>query len=174
VRALCDRAVVLEKGRLVADAPAGEAVRVFREHLLGGATVSKETNQIDGGVVIESMRGSNGSFTAQTGKRFEFEVIVNSKVPVEGSFMMELYSQAGKLVVRTDPTQTPVSLSPGTQTLLVAIEDLPLMDGSYQVNLGIVSSEGNSVIAWREQIAALEVSYDGRGAGLVALRLNVH
>ncbi len=174
VRALCDRAVVLEKGRLVADAPAGEAVRVFREHLLGGATVSKETNQIDGGVVIESMRGSNGSFMAQTGQRFEFEVTINSQMPVEGSFVMELYSQAGSLVVRTDPTQTPVSLSPGTQTLAVAIEDLPLTDGSYQVNLGIVSAEGNTVFAWREQIAALEVSYAGRGAGLVALRLNVH
>ena len=111
---------------------------------------------------------------AQTGQRFEFEVTINSQIPVEGSFVMELYSQLGKLVVRTDPTQTPVSLSPGTQTLAVAIEDLPLMDGSYQVNLGIVSSEGNTVIAWREQIAALEVSYIGRGAGLVALRLNVH
>jgi hypothetical protein len=120
------------------------------------------------------MRGSNGSFMAQTGQRFEFEVTINSQMPVEGAFVMELYSQAGSLVVRTDPTQTSVSLSPGTQTLAVAIEDLPLTDGSYQVNLGIVSAEGNTVFAWREQIAALEVSYAGRGAGLVALRLNVH
>lgn len=174
VRALCDRAVVLEKGLLVADAPAGEAVRVFRDHLLGGATLSTESTGADAGIVIESMRGSNGSFTARTGERFEFEVALRSEVSTDGCFIMELYDQAGKLVVRTDPTRAPIALSPGSQTLSVTIEDLPLLDGAYQVNLGVVTPEGNSVLAWREQIAVLEVTYAGRGAGQLALRLVVH
>ena len=33
VRAICDRAVVLESGVMLTDATPGEAVRVFREHL---------------------------------------------------------------------------------------------------------------------------------------------
>ncbi len=174
VRALCDRAVVLEKGLMVADAPAGEAVRVFRDHLLGGATLSTESTGTNASIVIESMRGSNGSFTARTGERYEFEVDLRSEVSTDGCFIMELYDQAGKLVVRTDPSRAPIAFNPGTQTLSVTIEDLPLLDGAYQVNLGVVTPEGNSVLAWREQIAVLEVTYGGRGAGQLALRLVVH
>ena len=36
VRTICDRAVVLDHGKMVTDAPPGEAVRMFREHLLQG------------------------------------------------------------------------------------------------------------------------------------------
>jgi ABC-2 type transport system ATP-binding protein len=36
VRRICDRAIVLDHGRMVADAPPGEAVRMFREHLHHG------------------------------------------------------------------------------------------------------------------------------------------
>ena len=36
VRRICDRAIVLDHGEMVIDAPPGEAVRVFRESLHGG------------------------------------------------------------------------------------------------------------------------------------------
>src|SRR5690242_20141676 len=36
VRRICDRAIVLDHGRMVTDSPPGEAVRVFRESLSGG------------------------------------------------------------------------------------------------------------------------------------------
>ena len=37
VRALCDRAIVLDGGRMVADGPTHESLRIFREHLLEDA-----------------------------------------------------------------------------------------------------------------------------------------
>ena len=66
VRSLCSRAVVLEKGRLVADASAGEAVKVFREHLLGTQESKATSTGEDSDVVIEWVRGVSGSFTART------------------------------------------------------------------------------------------------------------
>ena len=174
VRSLCSRAVVLEKGRLVADASAGEAVKVFREHLLGTQESKATSTGEDSDVVIEWVRGVSGSFTARTNERFEFLTNVRASAPVEGAFVLELYDQAGRLVARTDATKSPISLSAGMQELNVAIEELPLLDGAYQMNIGIVSPDGDTVLAWREQIAVLEVAYVGRGAGQVALRLNVH
>ncbi len=37
VRAICDRAIVLDGGRLIADGPTHESLRIFREHLMGSA-----------------------------------------------------------------------------------------------------------------------------------------
>ena len=43
VRQICDRAVVLDHGRLVLDGSPGEAVRSFREHLFSGDSLAVET-----------------------------------------------------------------------------------------------------------------------------------
>jgi ABC-2 type transport system ATP-binding protein len=43
VRQICDRAVVLDHGKIVLDGAPGEAVRSFREHLFSGDALSVET-----------------------------------------------------------------------------------------------------------------------------------
>jgi ABC-2 type transport system ATP-binding protein len=43
VRQICDRAVVLDHGRMVLDGAPGEAVRSFREHLFSGDALAVET-----------------------------------------------------------------------------------------------------------------------------------
>jgi ABC-2 type transport system ATP-binding protein len=43
VRQICDRAVVLDHGRIVLDGAPGEAVRSFREHLFSGDALAVET-----------------------------------------------------------------------------------------------------------------------------------
>jgi ABC-2 type transport system ATP-binding protein len=62
VRSICDRAVVLDDGSMVSFGPPGEAVRVFREHLLERANVlslrSPEAGKPDG-------NGNAGTFAAE-------------------------------------------------------------------------------------------------------------
>src|SRR5204863_1167614 len=43
VRQICDRAVVLDHGKIVLDGAPGEAVRSFREHLFSGDSLAVET-----------------------------------------------------------------------------------------------------------------------------------
>ena len=43
VRQICDRAVVLDHGKIVLDGAPGEAVRSFREHLFSGDALAVET-----------------------------------------------------------------------------------------------------------------------------------
>lgn len=176
VRALCDRAIVLEKGHMISDASAGESVRVFREHLLGQPSMSGTTSSE---VVSETVRITNvatrsGQFAVRTGQAISLDVSFDAPQPVEGCAVVEVYSGRGELVARTDPTQSPVSLDRGLSTLSFVLPNVPFLDGTYSLNVGVTSPEGNSRVAWKEQAAQLEVTYDGRGGGVVSLNLEVH
>jgi hypothetical protein len=67
-----------------------------------------------------------------------------------------------------------VNLKPGPNTVGVDLAQIPLLDGIYDVNIGIVDPRGNTVIAWREQAASIQVAYDGREGGLVELGAKIN
>jgi len=169
VRALCDRAIVLDKGALIADGPSGESVKIFREALMGDAR--SESVEIDHQdlVTIDSVSTATGRFAASSGSPFAFEVAVNAAEPFEGYLVLELHTHSGVRIVRTDPTSSPVSLARGNSRIGVNLPELPLLDGSYELSVGLLSSFGHSPVAWREQVATIEVSYNGRAAGLVPI-----
>ena len=173
VRALCDRAIVLEKGRMVSDAPAGESVRVFREHLLGQPMVTEQHLATDNLVTIVEVTSPSGSCAVSTGQSLVLDVTVESGRPIDALAMVEIVGRRGELIARTDPTTSPLSLASGSQSVRFVVPTVPLLDGTYFVNLGFVSPEGNSRWAWREQASQLDVTYDGRGAGIIALSLEV-
>ena len=173
VRALCDRAVVLDRGEMIADTNAGEGVRIFREHLLGHvASVGGESSQ-SGSLTITAVTTPSGHFRASTDEPFRFTVSLSAGEAVAGAFVAELHTPDGLLVARTDANDTPIAISPGDTTLSVDFPRLPLLDGSYELSVGVVTDHGSNVLAWRERAAVVEVVYNGRGAGLVSLRPDV-
>ena len=173
VRALCDRAIVLDHGVLLANGPSGESVRVFREALMGESRMDEHPGDHSEVVSIESISTATGRFEASTFMPWSFEVAVRAREPFEGFFVMELHTHAGVLVVRTDPMASPVSLRFGDQRIGVTLPELPLLDGSYELSIGLVSQYGYGVVTWREQIATVEVSYEGRANGLVPIEPKV-
>ncbi len=173
VRSLCDRAIVLDHGKLIADAPAGEAVRVFREALLGEARMDEQPGEHTESVTIDAVTTPTGRFTAQTGRPLNFEVLVSAKEPFEGYFSFELHTHSGTLVTRSDPTSSPVVIPRGDKRISVTLPELNLLDGSYELSVGLINSLGHGVVAWREQVATIEVSYDGRASGLVPMEPKV-
>jgi len=48
---------------------------------------------------------------------------------------------------------------------------IPMLDGAYDVSIGVQSREGGVVYDWREQVCRFEVMNPGRSRGLVALPL---
>ena len=64
VRRICDRAIVLDHGKMVIDAPPGEAVRVFRESLHGG-----ELNETGDEAEAEARRPSRNEAASHTNAR---------------------------------------------------------------------------------------------------------
>lgn len=173
VRSLCDRAIVLDHGVLIADGPSGESVRIFREALLGESRMDDRTHDVGDVVTIDSLSTATGRFDARTGAPWSCEVAVTAREPFDGYFVLELHDMKGLLMSRSDPKTAPVSLRPGAQRLGVNIPEVPLLDGSYELSVGLVSSFGHGIVTWREQIATLEVAYEGRASGLVPIEPKV-
>jgi ABC-2 type transport system ATP-binding protein len=175
VRSLCDRAIVLDHGKLIANGPSGDAVRIFREALLGEGRMDdreRHTEHRDV-VMIESVSTATGRFTARTGAPWSCDVAVTATEPFDGFLVIELHDRKGVLVSRSDPQSAPVSLHPGDQRVGINIPEMPLLDGTFELSLGFLSSFGHGIVTWREQIATIEVTYEGRARGLVPIEPKV-
>ncbi|HEV3268903.1 MAG TPA: polysaccharide ABC transporter ATP-binding protein [Acidimicrobiales bacterium] len=168
VRALCDRAVVLESGDMIADGPTHESLRIFREHLLEEA-VEHDSARLSETVKIEAVSSPTGSFEVRSGAALHLDVSVHSTSAYSGNFVMELFTRGGLLISRSDAQGSPVNLVPGHNVIGIDLAQMPLLDGLYDLNVGIVDHHGHTVIAWSEQAASIQVTYEGREAGVVEL-----
>lgn len=168
VRALCDRAIVLKSGHMIADGDVSESLRTFREHLLGSAAAQQRagTKTL---VNIDAVTSPTGSFEIRNGAGMHFDVEITSETAFSGNFVMEIFGRDGLLVNRSDAQGAPVNLRPGANRVGVDLSNIPLLDGVYEINVGVVDHQGNTVIAWREKAASLQVVYTGREGGVVQL-----
>ena len=168
VRAICDRAIVLDGGHLVADGPVQESLRTFRERLMGGAA-ARETSRVTANVNIDAISTPNGSFEVRNGAGLHFDVDISAEHAFSGNFVMEIFTRSGLLVSRSDAQGAPVDLRPGPNRVGVDLSQIPLLDGIYDINVGVVDPHGSTVIAWRERAASIQVIYDGREGGIVEI-----
>ncbi|HVA71243.1 MAG TPA: polysaccharide ABC transporter ATP-binding protein [Acidimicrobiales bacterium] len=168
VRALCDRAVVLDGGHMIADGPTQESLRIFREHLFDDV-VEHNTVRLQDSISIDNVTTPSGSFEIRSGSALHLDVSVSSRTAYSGNFVMEVFTRGGLLVSRSDAQGSPVNLVPGANVIGIDLAQIPLLDGVYDLNVGIVDHHGHSVIAWREQAASIQVTYDGREGGIVEL-----
>ena len=168
VRAICDRAIVLNAGQMIADDSVQESLRIFREYLLG-TSVEHEAEGTHTTVSIDAVTTPSGSFEVRNGAGMHFDVDITADAGFSGNFVMELFTRSGLLVSRSDAQGAPVNLTPGQNRVGVDLAQLPLLDGVYDINVGVVAQQGSTVIAWREKAASIQVVYDGREGGIVEL-----
>ena len=171
VRALCDRAIVLDGGNMVANGLVQESLRVFREHLLEDS-VELDRSGSRAEINIDAVTTPSGSFDVKSGAGMHFDVNLTSHGAYSGNFMMEIFTRNGLLVSRSDAQGSPVNLKPGHNVVGVDLAQIPLLDGVYDINVGIVDHHG-TVMAWREQAASIQVTYNGREGGIVELGASV-
>ena len=172
VRSLCDRAIVLDSGLMIADGQASEALRVFREHQLEDA----QANDVAGtqaNINIDSVTTPSGTFEVRSGAGIHLDVNLSAEHAYSGNFMFEIFTRTGLLVSRSDPQSSPVNLKQGPNRIGLDIGALPLLDGIYDINVGIVDQRGSTVIAWKEQAASMQVVYEGRVSGIVEISSSI-
>ena len=172
VRSLCDRAIVLDSGVMIADGQASEALRVFREHQLEDA----QANDVAGtqaNINIDSVTTPSGTFEVRSGTGIRLDVNLSAENAYSGNFMFEIFTRTGLLVSRSDPQASPVNLKQGPNRIGLDIGALPLLDGIYDINVGIVDQRGSTVIAWKEQAASMQVVYEGRESGIVEISSSI-
>ena len=168
VRALCSRAIVLNSGAMIADGPVQDSLRIFREHMLEQA-IEHDRSASQSQVSIDAITTPSGSFDVRSGAGLHFAVDVTADTAYSGNFVMEVFTRAGLLVSRSAAQGAPVNLKPGANRVAVELPSIPLLDGVFDINVGIMDERGNTVIAWREQAATMQVLYDGHAGGVVEL-----
>jgi ABC-2 type transport system ATP-binding protein len=172
VRSICDRAIVLENGIMIADGPTHDSLRIFREHLMDSASESDKSGMM-ASINIDSVTTPDGSFDVRSGAGMHFDVNISSHTAYSGNFLMEIFTRGGLLISRSDAKGSPVNLVPGLNCVGIDLPQIPLLDGVYDVNVGIVDPHGSNVIAWREQAASIQVTYNGREGGVVEMGASI-
>ena len=84
-------------------------------------------------------------------------------------FQLDIRNDEGLGLFSTDTEAlgVPCDVQPGPSTFEFRLESVPLLDGAYDVNLGVQTSSGLS--DWREPACRFEVMNPGRSTGAVAI-----
>ncbi len=202
MRQLCNRVMVMDAGQIVTVAPPGEAIRSFREVLLdlGENTaaippVAPQEPATDGTVAAAQLDGVVQPAAPQppvrkvrlSGARVETTtdrphlypgepacVVVEADVtePLHGVALgCSVWGSNGSLIFDRDGEA--MTLPAGRSTLRFRFASIPLLDGSYSVNLRVQDPGGGAVHARLEPAVSLVVENPGTSTGMVALPLSL-
>lgn len=193
VREICDRAAVLDHGRMVGLGLPGEAVRVYREHLLAGGAYAEpasgepgEAEEAPAGpdrdarlritAVAMEHPGAGERRYLLSGEPLVVRVGFEAAERVDDvNFGIAIYDAEGRQLFGTNTRilEVPVGPVEGTGEVCFALDSVPFLDGTYLVTLGVTTIDGGTVYDWREQQDSFEVMNPGRTVGLVQLPLRI-
>jgi hypothetical protein len=146
VQRLCDRAVVLDHGRLVADAGVDEGLRALREALGTGPASSGDpsTTSADPRFGDVSFEYPAERSHVQPGEALAIRVDVVSERAARVVVALELRDSRDHqlLLTNSDVLGSELELTAGTTTVCFRIAAMPPLHGAHQVVLRLVSSDG--------------------------------
>jgi ABC-type polysaccharide/polyol phosphate transport system ATPase subunit len=137
VQAVCGKAVLLERGRLIFAGPAADALHRMYESRPAAAPEAGASVQA-GPVVIESLSAlAPGGQPARTGEPLDLVLRYRAAEPVEATWAVTVWSADGWVCVTSAVDDRPRRLEPGTGTLTCTIPRLPLVAGRYLLTAAI-------------------------------------
>lgn len=159
VRQICQRGAVLDRGELIAFDEPGPAIRVFRESLVRrGIMLAEELTDDEVAVVDQRMLTRAVQFTtvgieyAEPGRTYALpgeRVLVRCGYLAPDAvddvvFAMNITDPEGRLMlgVNTEVAGAEVDRVEGGGEVVFELERIPLMDGDYEVSVGIHSHDG--------------------------------
>jgi ABC-2 type transport system ATP-binding protein len=200
VRRICDRAIVLDHGKMIIDAEPGEAVRVFRESLTGGE-LSEPAEPVVEAPAEETAEVTEAPAKPEATHRVQITNVVidhpgllldrNWLLPDEAMtirvgyhatertedilFGILIHDQDGNHLFGTNTRILGVDVPPadGDGEMSFEFHRVPLLDGTYLVTLAIQSMDEGTVYDWREQQFSFEVMNPSRASGLVSFPIDV-
>ena len=185
VRQICTRAAALDHGRLIEVGEPNDVIRTFRERLMTGvksvldvddpSLVKSELSPLwhrvritEVGVVYpDPQRG-----VLRPGEPLEFRIGYDAR---DGSIDdivagIALYSSMGVMIYGTNSHLMGQDLDPvsGTGVITFAVKDLPILDGTYRLTVGLHNLGGLQYDHWEQQVP-FDVAAPGRAIGVVRL-----
>lgn len=182
VRQICDSVAVLDHGKLVAFDEPGPAVRKFRETLASRGATLEDVGLVGKWDLTKEIRytdlrveypGTTEPY-AKTGGRIRIHADWEATRDIDDVvFAIAIYDLEGRMVFSTN-TQilgTDVEVRCGTGSITFDIDDVPLLDGSYPVSVGIHTNDGGVEYDHRDQEIRFDVVSGSRAVGSTALPL---
>ena len=86
-----------------------------------------------------------------------------------------IHDDEGELVFASDPDDPACAMEvpEGGGTVRFHFPEVPLLDGTYSVSVGVRSAMTTSIFDWQDQVTKFEVANPGRSTGRVRLPLDV-
>jgi ABC-2 type transport system ATP-binding protein len=162
VRQVCQRALVLDHGRLVADERPNDAIRIFREHLHGALT--DDSSNVVGPVQLAAVTIANRDGGAV------LSVTVASDADVDHVGVgVEVADASGRLGYRIDGAALGLSthLASGRTTFDIGMSSSTLLGGNYPVTVRLTDAASGRLLAWHDLRTGITVPSRNPAAGVV-------
>ncbi|MDZ7678650.1 MAG: ABC transporter ATP-binding protein [Acidimicrobiales bacterium] len=185
MREVCDRVAVLDGGSLVTVSDPGEAIRAFRDALrLRGVEAAADQPARPGEHLVTrevsftevAVEYPDGGDHAEPGGRVLVRAGYHATRPVDDAvFALEIYNDRGQRLtgVNTDILDVAIDRLDGDGEVVFELTDVPLLDGSYPVSLGIHTHDGGTEYDHRDQLERIAVVNPTRVQGRVWFPLQV-
>jgi ABC-2 type transport system ATP-binding protein len=195
VRQICDKTMVLNKGKILTVGTPGHSIRIFRENLLeggegpGAAIVpgTADGEEIDrtidfvpkeddrpiriNNVTLDYPDKENVAYL-KSGDPVSIHIGYDAEREVEDVvFSLTISDPRGEtlLSTNTEYLKSHYDVAAGPGAFVFRFPTWPLLDGQYQVSVGIQNRHGGLVYDWKEDVVGIEVLYDGQAGGMLNL-----
>jgi ABC-2 type transport system ATP-binding protein len=187
VRQMCDKAAALDHGVMFAQGEPNQVIRQFRERMLAAATPAEELapetahsemSPMWGRVKIADVRivyATPDQDAAAPHEPMRIEVTLEAQESVNDVVVgIAVYNNMGWLVfgTNTDIHGVDLDMSAGRRNVTFDCSEVPLLDGTYAVTVGVHTVGGLVYDSW-EQLRRFEVAAPGRDIGLVRLPITI-
>ena len=177
VRELCDRAILLERGRVLVDGSPLEAVRTFRERYEHDANQMPEGWEGSGEADITDVvvLGADGQPRDRfaPGEPFTLQYTVSAREPlgdwISGVAILNHFDQVvyGTTTERLGHSFEP--FGPGRRLVRWNVPALPFVEGQYHVDIDVARPAHRKVLRRVDRVAAFNVTSDSGEDGFVHL-----
>jgi ABC-type polysaccharide/polyol phosphate transport system ATPase subunit len=173
VERLCERAVLLQEGRLVFDGPTHDAIVRYRKALAADADPAERAAGLrewgTGEATIAEARlvGSEGEERQQflAGEPFSLRLRIEAENGIAPpQLQLELRDESGLLVASDVLDTGSVGWAAGTRELRYDVDRLPLSDGRFHLRLGLADGEGD-LLHWLDDALVFLVYPAGEERG---------
>lgn len=164
VREMCDRAALLDHGRLAALGSPSDVVRKYRELLVASHPPSEEELKSSGAIEIREVRlvdpegQPSDVFSSGRPMTVEADLFVHAAIE-DAVFNVNIHNNSGQHIfgTNTDWRWMRVDLDPGPARLAVEFPIIPMREGRFTLTLGVHSRDGKTIYAWRDRKTGFEV-----------------